>query len=50
MITINDIITEVMKVGECGHLKACEDCSFWTFCHVDTIFIALDYIEREGVI
>lgn len=50
MKTINDIITEVMKAGECEHLKACIDCSFLDFCHADTVFIALDYIKREGVI
>lgn len=50
MLTINDIIDEVLKVGECGHLKACADCSFCTFCHVDTAFITLDYIKREGTI
>ena len=50
MLTINDIITEVMKLGECGRLKACWNCSYYTFCHVDTMLIALDYIEREGTI
>lgn len=56
MKTINDIIDEIIKLSDCENLKGrwdcegCWDCDNYSFCHVDTMFIALDYIDRKGTI
>lgn len=50
MKTINDIITEIMRIGHCSLSIKCWNCHLGGYCHIDTMFIALDYIEREGTI
>lgn len=50
MKTINDIIVEIRKTGICGLSIKCWNCHLGGYCHIDSMFIALDYIEREGQI
>ena len=50
MKTINDIIAEIRKTGICGLSIKCWNCHLGGYCHIDSMFIALDYIEREGQI
>ncbi len=49
MKTINDII-KIIRTENCNRKTVCVYCKGYDFCAVDTMFIALDYIKREGII
>lgn len=50
MTTIKDIVTMIRNSAYCCKPKVCSDCEGYTFCRVNTMYIALEYIEREGII
>lgn len=50
MTTINDIVTMIRNSAYCCKPKECFYCEGYSYCRVNTMFIALEYIEKEGVI